>query len=161
MKHKTQRNINVSGSKIQVPCEGFTLLLAVLITSMVLAISFGFSIFVIRELNISIVGRESQKAVFAADSGIECALYWDLAQKKFATTSPPCPCTIRCLGQDYTVGGPAGISEFTLNFTNGACAMIKVNKITYYPKTRIESKGHSVCAAGGPIRTERAFRVTY
>ncbi len=140
--------------------NGFTLLLAVLITSIVLAISFGLSAFVIRELSISIIGRESQKAIFAADSGIECALYWDFSQNKFATTSSPQ--IISCAGSSYTIGGPGGVSTFTLNFNNGACAVVEVNKISEpYPGTRVESKGRSACVAGSSNRVERALRVVY
>ena len=154
---KQEKNIN---KNFTIHKNGFTLLLAVLITSIVLTISFGFSAFVIRELSISIIGRESQKAVFAADSGIECALYWDFNQNKFATSSPPQ--TISCAGSSYIVGGPCGVSTFTLNFNNGACAVVEVNKIVeIYPGTRIESRGRNTCVAGSFNRVERAFRVRY
>ncbi len=143
MKHKTQ---------------GFTLLLAVLITSIALGISFGLSAFIIRELNISIIGRESQKAVFASDSGIECALYWDLKQNAFATSTSS---QINCAGANYTVGGASGISSFTLNFANAACAIVEVDKINYYPQTKVDSRGRSTCVPNSPNRVERAFRVMY
>ena len=138
--------------------EGFTLLLALLITSMVLGISFGLSAFIIRELNISIIGRESQKAIFASDSGIECVLYWDFKQNAFATSTSQ---TISCAGSNYTVGGASGVSTFTLNFANGACAIVEVNKVNYYPQTKVDSKGRSTCVSNSPNRVERAFRVMY
>ncbi|MDP3052142.1 MAG: hypothetical protein Q8N42_01405 [bacterium] len=148
---KQEKNINKNG---------FTLLLAILITSIALAISSGLSAFVIRGLSISIIGRESQKAIFAADSGIECVLYWDFNQNKFATTSSPQ--TISCAGSNYTVGGPGGVSIFTLNFNNGACAVVEVNKIIEtYPGTRVESRGRSTCVVGSSNRVERALRVVY
>jgi len=153
---KQVKNIN---KNFTIHKNGFTLLLAVLITSIVLAISFGLSAFVIRELSISIIGRESQKAIFAADSGIECALYWDFSQNKFATSSLQ---TISCAGSNYTVGGSGGVSTFTLNFNNGACAVVEVNKnVMPYPGTRIESRGRSTCVAGSSNRVERALRVVY
>ncbi len=143
--------------------EGFTLLLAVLITSILLTVSMGFSVFVLRELAISVIGRESQKAVFASDSGIECALYWDfvhsgLSQSAFATSSTS---VISCAGSNPTVGGPSGISNFTLNFDNGACAAVRVDKIASYPNVMIEAKGYNTCAPGAANRVERAFRVIY
>lgn len=142
--------------------QGFTLLLAVLIVSVLLTISTGFSVFILRELTISVIGGESQKAVFASDSGIECALYWDLVhsglpQSAFATSSAN---IISCAGGNYTVGGPSGVSDFTLNFDNTACVDVKVDKIDY-PDTKIESKGHNTCDAGARDRVERAFRVIY
>jgi hypothetical protein len=138
---------------------GFTLLLAVLITSIILGISVGFSVFVLRELSISAVGRESQRAFFASDSGIECVLYWDLRQfpSAFSTTTTS---SINCAGSGYTVGGPSGISNFTLNFDNGSCAVVEVDK-TAYPTTVITSHGRNTCNTGDPNRVERALEVTY
>jgi hypothetical protein len=137
--------------------KGFTLLLAVLITSIILGISVGFTTFVIRELTISAIGRESQKAFFASDSGIECALYWDLKQNAFATSSTS---SINCTGLYFTVGGPSGISEFDLNFTNGSCSHVKVDK-SVYPQTKIDSYGHNTCILSDPNRVERALEIIY
>lgn len=143
---------------------GFTLLLAVLVSSIILTISMGFSVFVLRELTISLLGRESQKAVFASDSGVECVLYWDFvhgiySESAFDTASAQH--VINCAGGSYTVGGPSGISNFTMNLSNGACAQLKVDKITSSPNTIVESKGYNKCSVGSPNRVERAFRVIY
>lgn len=136
--------------------KGFVLLLAVLITSIVLGISVGFSVFVLRALRISALGRESQKAFFASDAGAECVLYWDLKQNAFSTTTTS---SISCAGSSYTVGGPSAISNFTLNFTNGSCAAVIVDK-TVYLKTKIDSYGHNTCA-GGSNRVERTLEINY
>lgn len=137
--------------------KGFTLLLAILITSIVLGISVGFSTFVIRELTISAIGRESQKAFFASDSGIECSLYWDLKQNAFATSTTS---NISCTGSSKTVGGPSGISEFDLNFANGACTHVKVDK-TVYHQIKIDSYGRNTCNLSDSNRVERALEVIY
>jgi Tfp pilus assembly protein PilX len=137
--------------------KGFTLLLAVLITSIILGISVGFSTFVIRELIISAMGRESQIAFFASDSGIECSLYWDLQQNAFATSSTS---SINCAGSSRIVGGSSGISEFDLNFTNGACSHVKVDK-TVYHQTKIDSYGRNTCNLSDPNRVERALEIIY
>lgn len=44
-----------------------------------LALSIGLAIFelTVRELDLSSTANESQYAIYAADSGAECALYWD------------------------------------------------------------------------------------
>jgi len=136
---------------------GFTLLLAVLITSIILGISVGISVFVIRELLISSTGRESQKAFFAADSGVECALYWDFKQNAFEPSSTR---VISCAGSSPTVGGASGISEFDLTFTNGACTHVKVDK-TVPSSTTIDSAGHNTCNLSDPNRVERTLRVSY
>ncbi len=137
--------------------KGFTLLLAVLITNIILGMSVGISVFIIRELLISSTGRESQKAFFASDSGAECALYWDIKQDAFEISSTH---VISCAGTSPTVGGPSGISEFDLTFTNGACTHVKVNKTIPF-STIIDSAGHNTCNLNDPNRVERILRISY
>jgi len=57
--------------------QGFTLLLAVLVASIFLAVAATVSVATSKNIIFSTSGRESQFAFYAADSGIECALYWD------------------------------------------------------------------------------------
>ncbi|MBI5470056.1 hypothetical protein HY968_01915 [Candidatus Kaiserbacteria bacterium] len=124
--------------------RGFTLLLAALVSSIVLAL--GASIFEIasREVTLSSIGRDSQFAFYAADQGAECALYWDLRYLYFATSSPanvvsPDP---RCDGQSLEVSGrpiSAPYYPYTMTFTyspnvsiaasaGGNCATVSVQK---------------------------------
>ncbi len=67
--------------------KGFTLLLAALISSIVLAL--GTAIFQIaqKEIQLSSIGRDSQFAFYAADTAAECALYWDFRCNYFATST--------------------------------------------------------------------------
>lgn len=75
--------------------KGFTLLLAALISSIVLAL--GAAIFTIaqKQITLSSIGRDSQFAFYAADTAAECALYWDFRCNYFATSTsaltPGCP----------------------------------------------------------------------
>lgn len=57
--------------------RGFTIFFAVLVGSLALAIGVSVYELLIRELELSQVARESQFAIYAADAGVECALYWD------------------------------------------------------------------------------------
>lgn len=57
--------------------RGFVLLFAVLITGVILAAALGISRIVNKEIVIASIGKDSQLAFFAADSGAECALYWN------------------------------------------------------------------------------------
>lgn len=68
--------------------RGFTLLLAALVASIVLAL--GTSIFEIaqKQLTLSSIGRDSQFAFYAADTAVECALYWDFRFSYFASSTP-------------------------------------------------------------------------
>lgn len=67
--------------------KGFTLLLAALISSIVLAV--GAAIFGIaqKQVLLSALGRDSQFAFYAADTAAECALYWDFRCNYFAPST--------------------------------------------------------------------------
>lgn len=58
--------------------KGFTLLFAVLVSIMVLAVGASIINISLKQLILSGAGRESQFAFYAANTGMECALYWDL-----------------------------------------------------------------------------------
>ncbi len=57
--------------------RGFTAFIAVLVSSLALAVGLSIYDLLLRELLLSQTARESQLAIFAADTGVECALYWD------------------------------------------------------------------------------------
>jgi len=63
--------------KTQSKQNGFTLLIAILMSGLFLII--GATIFKIAlvELTLSSIGKDSQIAFYAADAGAECALYWE------------------------------------------------------------------------------------
>lgn len=92
---------------------GFTLLLAALVSSIVLAL--GSAIFSIaqKQLTLSSIGRDSQFAFYAADTAAECALYWDFRCNYFATStsaiSPSCtiptPPGPTCVGKPLNAAG--------------------------------------------------------
>lgn len=92
--------------------RGFTLLLAALVSSIVLAL--GTSIFEIaqKELTLSSIGRDSQFAFYAADTAAECALFWDFRYNYFASTTPS-GVTPTCDGQNLGPFAitPSGASE--------------------------------------------------
>lgn len=57
--------------------KGFALLFAVLLAALLLAVGLSIFNLSLKEVQISGAGRESQMAFYAADAGIECAIYWD------------------------------------------------------------------------------------
>lgn len=57
--------------------KGFTIFFATLVASLALAIGLGIYDVVVRQLSLSTTVSQSQYAIYAADSGAECALYWD------------------------------------------------------------------------------------
>jgi hypothetical protein len=57
--------------------NGFTIFFATLVTSLALAIGLAIYDLTTRELALSATVNQSQYAIYAADTGAECALYWD------------------------------------------------------------------------------------
>lgn len=140
--------------------RGFTLLLAALVASIVLAL--GSSIFVIarKQVTLSSLGRDSQFAFYAADTGAECALYWDIRQGAFGSSTPATPptCAAQVLGETVTSGdrtAPPYTIEFDMDLfanadgiagtfdDNGYCARVTVSKDTAHPYTLIKADGYS------------------
>lgn len=74
---------------------GYTLLFAVLISSIVLGVALSILSISRRELLLSSNARESQYAFYAADSGLECAVYNDYYKNAFAGAPNP---SLTCKG---------------------------------------------------------------
>lgn len=145
--------------------SGFTLLLAALVASIVLAL--GSSIFMIarKQVTLSSLGRDSQFAFYAADTGAECALYWDIRHSAFGSTTPVVApeCAEQTLNEVVTEGSrsaPPYTIEFEMNlFVNadgqnntfddlGYCSYVTVTKGTSAPFTTIRADGYSTPCEG-------------
>ncbi len=171
--------------------RGFTVLYALLVTSLLVSVGLSMAEISVREAKLSSAGIGSQAAFFAADAGIECAIYWDFknpsGKSAFATSTAS---TISCNGQSIStnsqtvptvpsvpsrVGGGTDsnpTSIFYLTFTGGAkplsyCVIVTVNKTQnsgggpLAVKTKIESRGYNSCDTTYSRRIERAIRVQY
>ena len=145
--------------------KGFTLFIAVLIGSLMLAI--GFSIFNLsfKELLLSASSRDSQIAFYAADTGLECALYHDQKLRDFQITGSGSTASITCAGQTVSATRLSGSGVFSwgwaLETSSGLCAKVEVNKYTSPERTVIRSLGYNTCADTDPRKTERGLRVIY
>lgn len=142
--------------------KGFTLLIAILITSMVLIVSFAVVNVAVKQLVLSNSNEESQYAFYNADSGVECAVYWDF--KDGVSSFDPnavSPNTITCNNQDFTVGGvPSNAtSTFRLNLSTG-CVDVSVGKHSNNI-TIIDSRGYNTCSGTSLRRLERGQKLTY
>jgi hypothetical protein len=160
--------------------KGFTIFFAVLVTSLALAIGLSIYDLTVRELDLSATVNQSQYAIYAADTGAECALYWDThcnfsgctAGSAFPTsTESTVPGTgegLLCNGQDivatpWTVseGDTSASTTITVNFLpQPYCAVITISKTGTPSHTTIVSYGYNTCA-GGVARVERALQVSY
>lgn len=149
---------------------GFAMLFAVLTSSVLLSIGLSIFNLTLKELALSSSGRESQAAFYAADSGVECALYWDVkGTDVFATSSDsrtPVPSTPQCAGQNIKITPSAQTSnsattEFSFaptdstSLTNGVCSFVTVKKTdnSGATLTEIRSRGYNVGYSGDPSDT--------
>jgi len=164
--------------------RGFTVLFAVLIGSLLFSIGLAIAHLSLKEIVLSAAGKQSETAFFAADTGIECALYWDI-KVGFGDGETVFPASaaqtgydsIECNGDSnipvslVTESATAATSTFTVNFFSvGAaptsCAQVLVGK-TLSGSTIIESRGRNDPDAEcdnsirNPATVERALRVRY
>lgn len=143
--------------------KGFTTLFAVLVASLLLAIGIAIFNITYKELLLSSSARESQFAIYAADTGLECALYWDLQQHAFATGTAPRTLTCATQSVQYSVGTtyPA-TSTFTIQFASDPyCMIVDVGKYANPSRTVIISRGYNTCDTANARRVERALRAIY
>lgn len=66
--------INTTTSKDN---KGFTLFIALIVSSILLMVGFSIGNIILKQIQLSTAGRESQIAFYAADSAAECAMYLD------------------------------------------------------------------------------------
>jgi Tfp pilus assembly protein PilX len=155
--------------------RGFTLLIAALVSSIVLAL--GTSIYEIaqKELTLSSLGRDSQFAFYAADTAAECALYWDFRYSYFASSTPSDPAAQNpsCDGQALDATGRAGTYPYTMTSAQmnlfqdttpagGYCAVVSVEKSidgsTGALRTIIHADGYNVTCASIPTAPQALQR---
>ncbi|MEX2013629.1 MAG: pilus assembly PilX N-terminal domain-containing protein [Parcubacteria group bacterium] len=148
--------------------KGFTLFIAIIVMGTLLLIAVGIASLSTRQALISTSGRESQHAFYAADTGIECALYWDVQNPSgisaFATSTGS---TIFCNKDannptnEWVVGGSYTSVINRINFLpDPYCAIVTVTK-GLDSSTKIESLGYNTCDPSNPRRVERAVRAVY
>lgn len=142
--------------------QGFTLLIAIVITATLLLVSTGIVTVAVKEAFLSASARESQHAFYAADTGIECAIFWDVRNETGVSAfDAGGTSNITCNGETFTVGG-ANVSTFSFDFEstgNPYCAQVTVTKDNGL--TIIESRGYNTCDPTNTRRVERAVRVGY
>jgi hypothetical protein len=156
--------------------NGFALFYALLVASLALAIGAAIFDITIREIDLASDATQSQYAVYAADTGGECALYWDNKYNgtgsAFATSSASVPPTsgIVCTGTDVAAipwsivsTSNAATTTFTI-FTGPSgttrCAVVIVAKSGNPAQTTVTSHGYNTCSTG-VVQLERVFQITY
>lgn len=170
--------------------QGFTLIISIFLATIVLTITLSMMQLLYKQLTLSTADRESQVAFFAADSGMECAYYWDFrgdisgsstgsifSGTNSATVAGLAP---SCGGKNiYTTTGPGTPAEtafdtsattatedITTFYMTGlagtnACNYVIIKKNKITATTSIESHGQNRCISGDLRRVERAIQFRY
>ena len=127
--------LKTQNSKLKTNQRGFTLLMAAIVSSIVLSVGAATFGIALKQVTLSSIGRNSQFAFYAADSGAECALYWDIRFIAFATSSlSDARDSITCDEKSITVPAPAAQTATAATTTlpyyapNGYCARITIAK---------------------------------
>ncbi|NLE07323.1 MAG: hypothetical protein GX627_01810 [Parcubacteria group bacterium] len=162
--------------------KGITLFIAMVVMGILLFITFVVAHITIKGILFADSGRDSQYAYYAAEAGLECALYWDSnpAVSAFATSTSGSP--INCAGSALvTNSGILGTSTITMIGGGGDSNPTSVfgfvldkqgnNKVPYCTivtvtkrpdmKTYIKARGYNTCDTNNPRRVERGIEVTY
>lgn len=169
--------------------RGYTLLFSVLTATLVLSVA----VFILgvskKQHALSVAARDSTFALYAADSGLECAIA--AISGIASSTGGPIPCNDNPLDTIPVVRMPGFVDsnyKFPIptifengkgtNITQGnvnillgesSCASIIITMgwivATNEPATVVDSRGYNFCASGGPNNenprtVERAFRLT-
>ncbi len=148
--------------------RGYILLLTVLISSVLLSMSFGIFQIALKEVILASFVKDSARAFIASDRGLECALYWDreaphngLEYGIFPTSTdtgiPPSNALAVCTNNNvdtqlttltwtYASVLTSGTASFVQNFSDGTCAQVSIAKSGI--DTSIISNGYSDNPAG-------------
>lgn len=147
--------------------KGFTLFLSLVIAGTLLLVATSITSLAVKQSSISVAGRDSQIAFYAADTGLECALYWGVRNPSgFTAFDETTSTTIDCNrdasnpGNQWQVGG-SSVSSFDITFLpEPYCAEVTVTK-QGDGTTLVESSGYNTCDTSNPRRVQRAVRANY
>ena len=163
--------------------QGFVILFAVVLTSIILSVSLGLADITYKEISFGTSAKNTGDAFFAADTGAECALYYDA--DVVATAEGPLQnpfgynvqsfgamSALECAGTKFSVPYSATTWEFilfNLGTSGKACAIVKVEKDISggLINTKIISKGYNLggdnesCFSDSPNKVEREIELTY
>lgn len=138
--------------------RGFTLLFAMLIGSLLLAIGLSIFSLVFRELGLATITRDSSTALFAADAGAECALYWEFQGEKadgsiMFDPEDTSQVDISCSDEAVTITNISqtlATTTWAFNFSVGevsagreSCAEVSIEKNRATYRTIIQSSGRN------------------
>ncbi|MEK7602014.1 MAG: hypothetical protein AAB472_00795 [Patescibacteria group bacterium] len=144
------------------PQRGVTLLIAVILSSVIVSVALALLDISYKQQLLASTAKQSQYAFYAADSVMECALYWDQQWNAFDYTSPIG--SISCNNQTITPSSVVTtnrVTTFTLPCATGGIQGIVTVTKSSAAATNIFATGYSTCNASDPRRIERGLKVNY
>src|ERR1700733_4650641 len=97
--------------------SGFTIFIAMIITATLVLVATTIAAVAVREAFLSDAAVDSQYAFYAADTGTECALYWDLKDPQgFSAFATSTGSQIQCNANSPIDVGGSSQSSFELTF---------------------------------------------
>jgi len=153
--------------------QGFALLIAVILTSVVLSVGFALASLAYKDVILASSAKGSTYAFYAADSALECALYADQKWNAFDYNSPSS--TISCGGTSYSitaVSKNSATSVMTVPNTAGGelisldggvtCATVTIYKgAPPLGHTQIYTVGYNTCNMNDPKILQRGLKSSY
>ncbi len=146
--------------------KGFVVLFTVLIASVVLAMALGMANIALKQIVLTASATDANKSFYAADAGIECALYHDIKATPTAFNPGGPGSSIDCGAVQNLIPTQDSFGYFTFSIDwstpdGDVCSDIVVDK-TLSNQTRVTSKGtNHFCGETGPRTVERVIEVTY
>lgn len=152
--------------------KGYTLLFAVLVSSLVLSVGISILNISRKEFLLSSSARESTSAFYAADSALECAVYQDDRYDRFSAGNFLTGAACNNTGNIAVItNSPSGVYTFDVNLNDISCAKVTVTKYAVGNpiSTSIESRGYNIgankstdlCNRTSPKKVERALYYSY
>jgi len=155
---------------------GIALVFSIILSMIFLTITMGILNIATKEMNFSSSAKDSNNSFFAADSGVECALYNDKSGSiVFTATNTG---KINCFGNVLALTSNLTDTLQVFNFNvsglgsnSNSCAKVTVTKVydggtpSNLLSAQIISKGYNIgdsnCASTAINRTERVLEVNY
>ena len=147
------------------PQRGFTLLIAVVLSSVSLSIGLVLLDLALKQVLLSSAARQSQIAFYNADSVLECALYYDQKFDRFGYSETSG--TVTCNGSStpipvnfYSNSGNPRVRTFSVPCADGGTlGSVTITK-TSEADTGIFANGYNTCTDSAR-RIERGMKVVY
>jgi hypothetical protein len=149
---------NIQGTK------GFAMLFTVLIVSLILSIALGISNITFKQTILSGLAKDSQIALYQADTGVECGMYYDTllpALFPIGTDPAKAPDMFYCGNTPMVRDDAQSYTDYIVYRpkVDGRvpCTMIIFDKTK---ENKVQSRGYNICDSH-PRQVERALEVTY